>query len=315
MTSLPNPNPTPASADMLPITMTPEAFRRFVRGGQVLKLAAFVLGLGLLAAGRVTWLDIALLVVMYVLTMLGITAGFHRLFSHQSYQAHPALRAGLAVLGTMAGQGTVLIWAATHRKHHQYSDQPLDPHSPHAPEGTTRERFWHAHIGWILNFFPRDWERYIPDLLQEPFLVMLHRRSMLWVLAGLLLPALAGGLITLSWQGALGGFLWGGWVRVFLVEQSVLLVNSAGHLWGERPFETRDASTNSWPIALLALGEGWHNGHHAFPASARHGHNRWEFDATYVAIRLFQACGLARNLVLPGPEQLDARRRASGDEP
>lgn len=304
------PTTPPIADEQLPIHMSPEAFRRFVRGGQLLKLASFLLGLGLLVTGRVSALDLGLCAVMYGLTMLGITAGFHRLFSHRSYEAHPVLRGLLAVLGTMAGQGTALIWAATHRKHHQFSDQPQDPHSPHAEAGSILGRFWQAHVGWILNFFPRDWERYVPDLLQDPFLVSLHRRSMLWVLAGVLLPGLAGGLISASWQGALSGMLWGGWARLFLVEQSVCLVNSAGHLWGRRPFETRDRSTNSWAIALLVLGDGWHNGHHAFPASVRHGLAWWELDVTYACIRLWKACGLARNLVLPTPEQVAAKRRS-----
>jgi stearoyl-CoA desaturase (delta-9 desaturase) len=240
--------------------------------------------------------------------MLGITAGFHRLFSHRSYAAHPALRAALAVIGTMAGQGTVLVWAATHRKHHQYTEKPEDPHSPYLEGVPAWKAFWHAHVGWILNFFPTDWERYIPDLLQDPLLVALHKRSMLVVFAGLLLPGIVGGLLTASWGGFWSGMLWGGWVRVFLVEQSVCLVNSAAHVWGRRPFETRDHSTNNWPVAILSLGEGWHNGHHAFPASVHHGLNRFELDPTYVLIRLFALVGLADRLVLPERQQIEAKR-------
>ncbi|MNS50707.1 Fatty acid desaturase [compost metagenome] len=312
MSSVPEAEPSPLTEvpPQLPIGISPAAFHRFVRGGQAVKLGLFLVGMATLVTGRVSALDGALFAGFYVATMLGVTAGLHRLFSHRSFEAHPALRAVLAVLGTMAGQGTVLIWVATHRKHHQHSDRALDPHSPHGETGTPVGRFWHAHIGWILSFYPRDWERYVPDLLRDPLLVWLHRRSMLVVLSGILLPGVLGGVLTQSWQGALSGALWGGWVRLFLVEQSTLLVNSAGHLWGRRPFESRDHSTNAWWLAVLTLGDGWHNGHHAFPASARHGLNRFEPDPTFWAIRLWRAIRLADKVVVPSPEQIENRRRA-----
>ncbi|MFN3430153.1 MAG: acyl-CoA desaturase [Candidatus Sericytochromatia bacterium] len=299
----------PVAAARLPIGISPAAFRRFVRSGQLVKLGMCLVGVAMLATGRVSALDAALFAGFYVATMLGVTAGMHRLFTHRSFEAHPALRAVLAVLGTMAGQGTVLIWVASHRRHHQHSDLPLDPHSPHGDEPSALGRFWHAHIGWILSFYPEDWERYVPDLLRDPLLIWLHRRSMLVVLLGVVLPGVLAWAFAHTWQAALTGALWGGWVRLFLVEQSVLLVNSAGHLWGRRPFESRDHSVNSWPVAMLTLGEGWHNGHHAFPSSARHGLNRFEPDPTYWAIRLWMAVGLADKVVLPTPDQIEARRR------
>lgn len=290
--------------------MSPDAYRRSVYVFQALKLGSVLLGLALLAAGRVSWLDAALLAVMYALTMLGITAGFHRLFAHHSFEARPVLSYPLAILGSMAGQGGVLIWAATHRKHHQHSDQPLDPHSPHAAEGSAWRRFWHAHTGWILAFYPQDLERYVPDLMKDRTLLTIHRMAAVWILAGLVLPALVGGLVG-GWQAALTGMLWGGWVRMFLVEQGACLVNSAGHVWGRRPFTSRDKSTNSGLLAAITLGDGWHNGHHAFPASARHGLLWWELDLTYLLIRLWQALGLARQVVVPTAEQVAAKRAQS----
>jgi stearoyl-CoA desaturase (delta-9 desaturase) len=157
---------------------------------------------------------------------------------------------------------------------------------------------WHAHTGWILAFYPEDMGRYVPDLLADPFLVWLHRHLGLVLWAGVLLPALVGGLAG-GWFGALTGYVWGGWARMFVVEQSACLVNSAGHRWGSRPFETRDQSRNLGPFALLSLGDGWHNNHHAFPGSARHGLRWYQLDPTWMLIRTCQALGLAWDVSVP----------------
>lgn len=287
--------------------MSPLAYRRTVIVFQSLKFGAFLLGLFLLATGRVSWLDGALFAGMYVVTMLGITMGFHRLFAHRSFEPHPALRYALAAAGAMAAQGSVLVWAAAHRKHHQHSDQEGDPHSPHAAPGGALSRFWHAHTGWILNYYPAGLERYIPDLMADPIAMEVHRRAGAWILIGLAAPALVGGLVTMSWQGALTGMLWGGWVRMFLVEQGACFVNSLGHMWGRRPYASRDRSTNSWVLAVMTLGDGWHNGHHAFPASARHGLGRWEIDPTYLLIRLCEKVGLAKQVVVPAQAVIAAK--------
>ncbi|MDB5099800.1 MAG: acyl-CoA desaturase [Cyanobacteria bacterium RYN_339] len=232
-------------------------------------------------------IDLALCGGMYVATMLGITAGYHRHFTHRSFQARPAVRTLLGALGSMAGQGPLLYWVAAHRRHHQHADRPGDPHSPH--EGG----FWHAHLTWMLQPTPEDWVRVVPDLLKDDLAMSLHLRYFAWVGVGLLIPALLGALA----HRPLEGLLWGGLVRMFLVHHATWLVNSWCHLVGGRAHETADRSTNSFACALLTLGEGWHNNHHAAPAAARHGRAWWQADLTYGAIRLLERFGLASQLV------------------
>lgn len=254
--------------------------------------------------------DLALCLAMYAATMLGITAGFHRCATHGSFKAHPALRATLLVLGSMAGQGPVLFWAAVHRRHHQHSDLAGDPHSPQA-QGPWHRRlagFWHGHAGWLGGADASQWRAYIPDLLKDPLVLAVHRGYLIWVLLGLALPAIAGGLSAGSWQAAWSAALWGGLVRLFLAHQATWSVNSVCHLHGERPFRTGDRSANNAICALLTLGEGWHNNHHAFPASVRHGLEWWQLDFTYLAIAAFARLGLAAHLVLPGADTMTARR-------
>ena len=306
----------PLPADPLAPGMPPAVFRRFVRVGQGLKLAGFLAALALAVTRHATALDAALFAGMAIATMLGVTAGMHRLYAHQSYKAHPLLARTLSLLATMAGQGTVLIWVAVHRRHHQFADRAGDPHSPRVgQDGPATSRaggLWHAHVGWILDFYPQELGRLVPDLLRDDWLVWLHRRNVLVIWLGVLGPAIADALLAHTWQGFWTGFVWGGWARMFVVEQVTCLVNSGGHAWGRRPYDTRDDSTNvGWLFGLLSLGEGWHNNHHAFPASARHGLAWWQLDPTYMAIRLWQLVGLASQPVLPTPEQLRAKR-ASG---
>ncbi|MDB5100723.1 MAG: acyl-CoA desaturase [Cyanobacteria bacterium RYN_339] len=286
--------------DDLTPPMDREAFRRMVYTGQLMKVSGVLAALALVATRHVSWLDLALCSALSVFTMLGVTAGMHRLYAHRSYQAHPWLAAVLAAAGTMSGQGSVLIWAAVHRKHHAHGDQAQDPHSPE------HGGVWHAHTGWILKFYPEDLARYVPDLLADPVLRWQHRHMGLLLWAGLLFPALVGGIYG-GWWGALTGYVWGGWARMFLVEQSACLVNSAGHVWGSRPFDTRDRSTNLGLFALLSLGDGWHNNHHAFPGSARHGLTWFQLDPTWWVIRACQALRLVKDVNVPDPSVV-ARR-------
>jgi stearoyl-CoA desaturase (delta-9 desaturase) len=287
--------------DSLAPPMPRVAWHRMVRTGQILKFAGFVAAVTMLATGHVTRLDWLLLGVMYLLTMGAITAGMHRLFAHRSYEASAWLRTLLAVFATMAAQGSVLVWVANHRAHHQFSDQASDPHSPDGG-------FWHSHTGWILTFYPADLARYVPDLMADSTLMWLHRRLVLVVQAGALGPAFIGLVCTGTWQGAFGGWIWGGWARMFLVEQSTCTVNSICHIWGDRPFATRDRSTNVAPLALFTLGESWHNNHHAFPSSARHGLEWWQLDPTYWAIRSWQSLGFATRVVVPDALAQEKRR-------
>jgi len=258
------------------------------------------------------WTDLGVLLGMYVLTVLGVTVGFHRLFVHRSFETYLWLKFVWAVLGSMAVQGTLFHWVSRHRRHHQFSDSPDDPHSPHhgGPGflGLVRG-FWHAHIGWFFDMDPPNLQNYVSDLRQSRALKVVSNLFPLWTAVGLILPAIVGGVITQSWAGACTGLIWGGLVRIFLVHHITWSVNSACHLWGFRPFRTADESRNNPVFGILALGEGWHCTHHAFPTSARHGLHWWQIDISYWVIRTLAMLGLAWNLKLPTKEALAKARR------
>ena len=257
--------------------------------------------------------DIGLCLGMYTVTMLGITAGFHRCFTHRSFQAGNTMRLLLGVAGSMAAQGPVLFWAACHRRHHQYSDQPGDPHSPTLYDYGLRgwcHGLWHAHVGWMLRHNREDWARYVPDLLRDRLVFRLNQYYFIWLGVGLCLPAVLGGVLQWSWQGLLSGLLWGGFVRIFLLHHATWSVNSLCHMYGARPYATDDASTNNLLCALLTCGEGWHNNHHAFPTSARHGLAWWQLDVTYLVLWAAHKAGLVWDIkVAPIPTGAARRRR------
>jgi len=260
------------------------------------------------------WTDLGLLLGMYFLTALGITVGFHRLFVHRSFETYLWVQFILAVLGSMAVEGSLLQWVAMHRRHHQFSDTSDDPHSPrHEGHGVfgLLKGFWHAHIGWFFQADPPGLEHYVADLRQSPTLRVASRLFPLWVVLGLVIPAVMGGVIMLSWSAVWTGLIWGGLVRVFLVHHVTWSVNSACHLWGFRPFRSDDLSRNNILFGILALGEGWHNTHHAFPTSARHGLRWWQIDMSYWAIRALAFLGLAWNLKLPTKEVQAKKRRTT----
>ena len=251
---------------------------------------------------------------MYFLTALGITVGFHRLFVHRSFETYTWVKFILAVLGSMAVQGPLLKWVAMHRRHHQYSDTPDDPHSPqHEGQGVLGllRGFWHAHIGWFFQPDPPDLDHYVKDLRASRTLRVASYLFPLWVVLGLVIPAVLGGVITLSWAGVWTGLIWGGLVRIFLVHHVTWSVNSACHLWGFRPYRSDDQSRNNFVFGILALGEGWHNTHHAFPTSARHGLRWWQIDVSYWVIRTLALLGLAWNLKLPTKQAQEKERRTS----
>jgi len=275
------------------------------RIGKAGTLAAVLLPpLGLVAAvvlvwgWGVSWADLGLLAGFYLLTAVGVTVGFHRLFVHRSFQTGTAVQLVLAALGSMAAQGPLFRWAAHHRRHHQHSDTARDPHSPHRPGGRLRG-LWHAHVGWVFRPDPVDLGRYVRDLRRKWALRLSNRLFVVWVGLGLGLPAALGGLFAGSWAGALTGLVWGGLVRLFLVHHVTWSVNSAGHLWGKRRYRSGDHSRDNFVLGVLAMGEGWHNAHHAFPTSARHGLRWWQLDLSYYFIRLLALVGLAWNVRLP----------------
>ncbi|HZY89905.1 MAG TPA: acyl-CoA desaturase [Gemmataceae bacterium] len=260
-----------------------------------------------------SWVELGLLLGMYAVTALGITVGFHRLFTHRSFQTYPAVQFVFGVLGSMAVQGPLLKWVALHRRHHAHSDRPGDPHSPHLHGsgvlGLLRG-LWHAHLGWVFLADPPDLDRYVKDLRRSAMLRAVSALFLVWVALGLLIPALLGGLLAGTWTGAWYGLAWGGLARVFLVHHVTWSVNSVCHLWGRRPYRSDDQSRNNFLFGVLALGEGWHNSHHAFPSSARHGLRWWEFDVSYYVVRTLALVGLAWGVKVPTRQAQAQGRRA-----
>ncbi len=273
--------------------------------------AGLVAAIILLWGVAFNWAYLAIFGAMYLVTAVGITVGFHRYFTHKSFETSRPVAALLGILGSMAVEGPVLQWAATHRKHHQHSDDHDDPHSPHGHGDTILgilRGMWHAHMGWMFKPDPHGLARYVKDLQKDAMTLRISRWFTLWVLLGLLIPAALGGLVTMSWMGVLLGFIWGGLVRIFLVHHVTWSINSVCHIWGSRPFRSHDESRNNAVFGVLALGEGWHNNHHAFPTSARHGLRWWELDVSYIIIRMMGAVGLAWDIRVPTPERIDAKR-------
>jgi stearoyl-CoA desaturase (delta-9 desaturase) len=253
------------------------------------------------------WLDVILAAAFYTVTCLGATVGFHRYFTHGAFKARRALRIGLAVAGSMAVQGPILHWVADHRRHHAFSDREGDPHSPWlfgtSPAALVRG-FWHAHLGWVLERDLTNQERFAPDLLADRDLRVVHRLFGPLTVVTLAAPAVLGGLISWSWPGALTAFFWAGLVRVTALHHVTWSVNSVCHMIGERPFAARDRSANFWPLAILSMGESWHNLHHADPTCARHGVLRGQIDISARTIWLFERLGWAWDVRWPTPQRL-----------
>jgi stearoyl-CoA desaturase (delta-9 desaturase) len=273
---------------------------------------------GLAAAVALLWnhgvgvTALAILAVGYVLTGLGITVGYHRLFTHRAFETFPAVRYLFAVLGQMGVEGDVLTWVADHRKHHQFSDRPGDPHSPHADFGDgpleALKGLWHAHTGWIFSGAGRaDRSRYAKDLVRDRGLRLIARLFLPTVLVSLAVPALVGWALIGGWYGFISGLVWGGAVRILLLHHVTWSINSICHFWGRRRFESRDESRNVWWLSWLSFGESWHNNHHAFPSSAFHGLRRFEIDPGGWLIWALEKCGLAWRVVRIAPQRQAAK--------
>jgi stearoyl-CoA desaturase (delta-9 desaturase) len=248
-----------------------------------------------------SWKAVAVAAVLYYLaTGLGISMGYHRLHTHRSYKVPRWLEYFFAICGTLTLEGGPIFWVATHRVHHQFSDQPGDPHSPR--DGA----FW-SHMGWILfgetnHNNTKMMSKYAPDVAKHPFYVWLNNWH--WVPVVLLSAAIY------AW-GGLPMFLWAICFRVVFGLHVTWAVNSATHMFGRRRFETRDDSRNTWWVAIFSFGEGWHNNHHAHPTSARHGLAWYEFDPSWLLIKTLKAFGLARAIQVARVDSRLADREAA----
>jgi stearoyl-CoA desaturase (Delta-9 desaturase) len=248
----------------------------------------------------------------YSATGLGITVGYHRLFTHRSFRAVRPLKIMLGIFGSMAVQGSLAQWCATHRRHHLYADKYGDPHSPHLAQAAGLKGvvlgLWHAHTGWLFGEETTSEQEYVPDLLADKDLVRISRLFPVLTVVSFALPPVIGLAMTGSLGGALSAFLWGSLVRVLLLHHVTWSINSICHFYGREAYKARDESKNVWALSPFSFGESWHNNHHAFPWSARLGIRPWEVDLGWYAIRGLKAVGLARDVKVPTPSQLEKRR-------
>ncbi|HEX6246737.1 MAG TPA: acyl-CoA desaturase [Nocardioidaceae bacterium] len=261
--------------------------------------------------GWLGWTDIAVMVTMYWLTGHGITVGFHRYFTHKSYKPNRAVKIFWAIAGSMAVQGPVIRWVADHRKHHKFSDRDGDPHSPWRYGETIpalMKGLFYAHMGWLFDQEQTNQRQYAPDLLKDKDIVRVSRQFPMWVAVSLLLPAVVGGLWSMSWEGALTAFFWGSLVRVAMLHHVTWSINSICHTVGERPFLSRDKSGNVWWLAIPSMGESWHNLHHADPTCARHGVLRGQIDTSARIIWALQKLGWISDVRWPVAERLEKKR-------
>ena len=305
--------PDPAGA-----TEPAPATERKIRGENLaLGLFIAVPFLALVAAVPVAWgwglgwRDVALAVLMYAVTGHGITVGFHRHFTHGSFRANRGLKVALAVAGSMAIEGPVLRWVADHRRHHAFSDREGDPHSPWRYGETVPalvKGLFYAHMGWLFDVEQTNPRRYAPDLLKDRDIQRISAAFLPLVATSLFLPALLGGLLSWSWQGAVTAFFWASLVRVGLLHHATWSINSICHAIGERPFRSRDRSGNVWWLAWLSMGESWHNLHHADPTCARHGVLRGQIDSSARVIWFFERLGWATAVRWPRADRLANRR-------
>ena len=305
---------SPTKSPAVPPIPPPRATRvQLVSAGVVvaLPLAAVVVAVVLFWNHGISWLDLGLALGMYVVTGLGLSVGFHRLFSHRSFVPARWLKVTLAIAGTMGIEGSVTSWVSQHRRHHVFTDRPGDPHSP-VPSGPGAGNqirgLWHAHAGWL--FVPNEVnaERWSKDLLDDPDIAFISSTVVVWTVLSFLIPTAIGWFVTGTVWGALLAGLWGGVVRVAVLHHVTWGTNSLCHTFGQQPYRNKDRSTNFAPLALLNFGDAWHNAHHAFPRSARHGVDAGQVDISAEVIRLFERLGWATNVHWPQSSVMDRRR-------
>ena len=276
----------------------------------ILPIVGTALAIGLLFYLPITWVEGGIFFLMWLATGIGVTAGYHRLFAHRCYKTTSGVRVMLAILGSMSGMGSVLSWAAMHRRHHERADRPGDMHSPNLHGNTFWQRvrgFWYSHVSWMWKHEYPNVSHYAEDLLKDKALVKASCLYHYWVLLGLAIPTVLGGLLSQSWEGALLGFLWGGPVRMFVVANSMWTLNSVLHTFGWRPFPMKENSRNSFILGVFVWGEGWHNNHHAFPNSASFSLRWYRPDIGFWFISLLRLLGLAHDVRVPTRERIKKR--------
>ena len=298
---------------------------RTSRISQVVTLIAVVVPpLGLVSAMGLLWgvgfhlRDLVLLLTMYVVCAFGTTIGFHRYFTHRGFETRAPLKAVLAILGSMTMQGPVTQWVTDHRKHHALSDKPGRPALAARRQRRRRlgrrQGFVHAHVGWLFNNLGMEQGRiYGKDLYNDRIVVWVDRLYMVWIVLTLGIPFAIGYAVGGTALAGVEGLVWGGLLRIFLYQHATFSVNSICHMFGRQDYRSRDEARNNWVVALLVFGEGWHNNHHAFPASARHGLRRWQLDMSWWVIRGLEKLGLVWNVKVPDADQISRRRLQPGE--
>src|SRR5579864_8438005 len=281
--------------------------------GVAAPFVGLVLAIVLLWGRAIGLLELGLMLGLYVFTCLGVTLGYHRMFTHRAFEASRAFRAIIAIIGSMAVEGSVITWVADHRKHHAFTDREGDPHSPHLSGpgfwGAVTG-LWPAHIGWLFETVATaDRQRFAPDLVKDRALQVIDRLFPLWATLSFVLPFAVGWIVGGGVVAALTALLWGGLVRVFLLHHVTWSINSICHFFGRKRFDIEDESRNVFWLAPLSMGEAWHHNHHAFPTSAFHGLRWWErmTDPAGLVIALFEKLGLVWNVVRVSPERQRAK--------
>ena len=276
-----------------------------IYGLVILPLLGVIAAIYLAVTGNVSATDVILCLSLALLTEYGVTFGYHRLVVHKSAEPNPVLKAIILALGSMAFQGPVIHWASVHTKHHAHSDHEGDPHSP------TVSGFLYAHFEWLIEMNSDELGQIIDKwggrYQKDPMINWFSKTFLFWSAFSLILPAAIGFAVG-GWPAAGTGFIWGALVRIFLTSHVTWSVNSVCHYMGKRTYRTTDKSLNNPIIGIFALGEGWHNNHHAFPSSAFHGLTPWQLDFTGFTIKVYEKLGLVKNVVRI-PESLLEKRR------
>lgn len=291
--------------------------RRFALMTMVVPFLGTLVAIGSIPIWGFSSMDLSLFIVMFSLNQIGITVGYHRYFAHCAFKANRVMQVILAVLGSITAQGPLIHWVSYHRRHHQYSDMAGDPHSPYVDENGKKmgavHGFWHSHLGWMMNSTVTNSTLYAKDIIRDSLLVQINKLYLVWVVLGIAFPALLGGLLMGSWIGVLKGFLWGGMVRLFLGHHAFWTIGSIAHIFGNRPFDTHDKSTNNVLPTIFNFGESWHNNHHAFPNSALFGLEWWQIDIGGWVIRLLALLGWIWDLKIPTRAMMDAKKLRSAE--